>query len=77
MTAPPGFVAVTDLNASFELFVGAQAKVTGGGDTINLPGSGGVAASLYSTNGNWDRVNGSNGTVNLTSAQATIAGGGD
>ena len=37
----------------------AQASVVGGGDTLDFVGSTGNAASLYSTGGNWDTVNGS------------------
>ncbi len=37
----------------------------------------GDAASLYSTGGKWDTVNGSNGVVGLTKAQASVIGGGD
>ncbi|MFZ1964325.1 MAG: C2 family cysteine protease, partial [Roseiarcus sp.] len=69
-------IAVTDSNASFKLSGGAQAKVTGGANTINLSGSG-DAVTILATSGNWDVVNGSNGTVNLSSAQAAVTGGGD
>src|SRR5271165_6922517 len=51
---------------------------TPGEDTIDLAaGSTGNAASLYSTGGDWDTVNGSNGTVALNGAQASVVGGND
>ena len=51
--------------------------MVGGGDTVSFVGSTGNAASLYSTGGNWDLVNGANGAVILNSAQSTVAGGSD
>jgi hypothetical protein len=51
--------------------------VTGGGDGIVFASGSGNAASLCSTNGNWDTVNGSNGKVYLGSAQVGVTGGGD
>jgi hypothetical protein len=71
------WVSLTDANATFKLSGGAQASVIGGGDTINFTGGSGNAASLYSTGGNWDTVNASNGAVYLNSSQASINGGGD
>src|SRR5208337_2004352 len=52
-------------------------SVLGGGQTVGFCGSPGYAASLYDTGGDPDTVNGSNGTVYLTSAQASVSGGGD
>ena len=69
-------VTVTDSNATFLLSGGAQAKVTGGRDAIDLSGSGDVA-NLYGTGGNWDSMIANNGTVYLTSAQTAVYGGGD
>ena len=45
--------------------------------TIAFASGGGEVASLFSTGGSWDSVTGSNGTVNLNSAQASVTGGGD
>jgi hypothetical protein len=53
----------------------AQANVVGGGDTIDFEGSSGNVAELYSTNNNWDTVNGSSGVVALNDAQANVVGG--
>ena len=46
----------------------------GGGQTVLFSGSG---DSVDLSAGNGDAVIGSNGTVNLTNAQASISGGGD
>jgi hypothetical protein len=54
----------------------AQTSVRGGGDYIDLLGSGDVA-NLYGTSGNWDWIDGSNSTVYVNSAQTSVRGGGD
>ena len=48
-----------------------------GGETITFADASGDAASLYGTANDWDFVSGSDGTVYLSSAQATVAGGDD
>ena len=53
----------------------ASDNYVGGGQTVTL--SSGGEAYLSSTGGDWDTVTGSNGTVYLTSAQASVTGGGD
>ncbi len=55
----------------------AQGIFNGGGLTINLLDLAGDPANLSDTGGDWDTVNGSNGTVYLTNAQASVYGGGD
>jgi uncharacterized repeat protein (TIGR03803 family) len=50
---------------------------TTGGTTITFTSGPGNIAYLSGTGGNWDTVNGSGGTVDLTSAQATINGNTD
>ena len=49
---------------------------TGGGQTINLESVPGEEVNLSSTSDVYDTVNGSNGSINLTSAQASVIGGG-
>jgi hypothetical protein len=55
----------------------AQANAIGGGNVIDLQGSSGNVVEIYSTNNNWDNVNGSNGVVALNSAQTNVTGNND
>jgi hypothetical protein len=66
-TSPPSLLIEINATASF----------TGGGQTINLANLPANTASLYDTAGDWDVVNGSGGTVDLTSAQSVVYGGAD
>jgi VCBS repeat-containing protein len=50
---------------------------TGGGETINFGAQAGNVAYIYDTAGDWDTVDGSEGTVGLTDAQTSVIGGGD
>ncbi|WP_400771523.1 beta strand repeat-containing protein [Methylosinus sporium] len=52
-------------------------SVVGGGDTVSLHGSASNAMSLFDTNGSWDAVFGSNGTISLHNAQTNVTGCGD
>jgi len=51
--------------------------VNGGGDTVNFVSGSGNAVTVSDTDNNWDSVNGSSGTIYLTSGQAQVNGGGD
>ncbi len=50
--------------------------INGGNDTVQASGSG-DSLTLSGTAGNWDTVNGSGATMNVTGAQASISGGSD
>ena len=53
----------------------AQASISGGGQTVQLSGTG-DAVTLSNTGGAQDTVSGSAGAITLNSAQASISGGG-
>jgi hypothetical protein len=56
--------------------VRGKALLIGGADLVNLSGAG-AAASLSYTNGIWDWVNSTDGSISLFSAQTSVAGGGN
>ena len=81
---------LASLNAGFQILTASATDAagnTGVSSPLGVALGGGVAASfsaangdafhLYATAGNWDEINGSNGSVILHAAQADIAGGGD
>jgi hypothetical protein len=51
--------------------------VIGGNDLIDFASSTTNTVELYSTSGNWDTVDGSNGVVALNNVQANVIGGND
>ena len=64
------------LNGTLDL-TSAQTTVSGGGETIDIAGGSGNIASLYSTGGVADTVNGSSATLDLNSVQVAVNGNSD
>ena len=86
-TIAPGATETTTFTISVDDSLGAPVtdsttsvtvtSATGPNQTVSIGGAPGYAASLHDTGyGNWDVVNGSNGTVFLTGAQASVVGSG-
>jgi hypothetical protein len=71
--------AGSTLNGDIVVSDGASLSVTGfgAGDTIDFASGSGNAASLYGADSGWGAVFGSDATVALTNAQASVVGGGD
>jgi hypothetical protein len=70
-------------NTVFEEIIGVSGQPAlstsafGGGFTVAFGSVQGMTADVHKTNSGWDAVNGSNGNVKLTNAQASIIGGVD